>query len=136
MIDVENEVIDRVKKALAGAFSEICVTSELGKEPDTYPAIAVVMIDNPTYERTLTLGRRTEHHSAPVFQLDCYSNKAEGRKTECKAIIAMADAAMQNMGFTRFFGPQQIPNMLDASVYRLTARYRGVVSENKFIYRR
>lgn len=136
MIDIESEVIDRVKKALTEKFPEICVTAELGKEPDCYPAMSVVMIDNPTYERTLTLGNRMENHAASVFQLDSYSNKAEGRKSECKALMAAADEIMQDMGFVRFFGPQQVPNMLDASVERRTARYRGVVSKNKYVYRR
>lgn len=136
MIDVENEVVDRVKKSLVEKFSGIYVTSEQGKSPSRFPALSVVMISNPTYERTLTLGKATENHSAPVFQLDGYSNKTEGRKTECKSVMKTADEEMQKMGFVRFFGPEPVPNMLDATVYRQTARYRGVVSENKEIYRR
>lgn len=136
MIDIENEVIDRVKKALTEKFPGIYVTSEQGKAPSRFPAVSVVMISNPTYEPTQTLGKTTENHAAPVFQLDGYSNKTSGRKSECKAIVDAADSVLQKMGFTRFFGPEPIPNMLDASVYRQTARYRGVVSENKEIYRR
>lgn len=136
MIDIENEVIDRVKQALTEKFPGIYVTSEQGKTPSRFPAVSVVMISNPTYERTLALGKNTENHAAPVFQLDGYSSKTDGRKTECKAVVDAADAVLQKMGFTRFFGPEPKPNMLDASVYRETARYRGVVSENKEIYRR
>ena len=136
MIDIENEVVDRVKKALTEKFPGIYVTSEQGKAPSRFPAVSVVMISNPTYERTLTLGKTTENHAAPVFQLDGYSSKTDGRKSECKAVIAAADAVFQEMGFTRFFGPEPTPNMLDATVYRQTARYRGIVSENKEIYRR
>lgn len=136
MIDIENEVVDRVKKALLKVFPSAFVTSEQGKSPSRFPALSVVMISNPTYERTLTLGKATENHSAPVFQLDSYSNRTEGRKTECKALMKTADEEMQKMGFVRFFGPEPVPNMLDSTVYRQTARYRGVVSENKTVYRR
>lgn len=136
MIDIESEAVDRVKKALTKSFPGVYVTSEQGKSPPRFPAVSVVMINNPTYERTLTLGKTSENHSAPVLQIDVYSNRTEGGKSECKAVMNAADGVMQDMGLVRFFGPESTPNMLDATVCRQTARYRGIVSKNREIYRR
>ena len=64
-----------------------------------------------------------------------YSNKQSGKKAECKAIIALIDKRMEALGFTRtLLNP--VPNEEDATVYRMVARYRAIVSKNKVIYRR
>jgi hypothetical protein len=58
-----------------------------------------------------------------------------GKKTECKAIIALIDSKMEALGFTRTL-MNPVPNEEDATVYRMVARYRAIVSKNKTIYRR
>ena len=70
-----------------------------------------------------------------MYELNVYSNKAAGKKAECKHIAAVVDAEMAAMGFTRMM-LNPIPNMDDATIYRITGRYRAVVSKNQTLYRR
>jgi hypothetical protein len=67
--------------------------------------------------------------------LNVYSNKKSGKKSECKAIASLIDDEMAALGFSRSM-LQPIPNMDDATIYRMTGRYRAVVSKDKIIYRR
>ena len=76
-----------------------------------------------------------ENHSTLMYEVNVYSNKKTGKKTECKKIITLVDEAMSALGFTRIM-LQPIPNMDDATIYRMTARYRAVVSKDKVIFRR
>lgn len=136
MIDIENEIFTRIAKALRKEFPGIYVTGEQGKTPAKFPAMSVVQMDNPVYKKTLALGSTEENHAEPMFQIDGYSNKTAGRKSECKALMAAADRCFSKLGFTRTYGPRPTPNMADATIYRMTARYEAVVSKNKIIFRR
>jgi len=76
-----------------------------------------------------------ENHVSVMYEIGVYSNKEVGKKSECKQIMALIDNEMQGMGFTRIF-MNPVPNLESATVYRLVARYRAVVSKEKVIYRR
>ena len=70
-----------------------------------------------------------------MYELNVYSNKTAGKKTECKKIAAMVDEEMAAMGFTRtMLNP--IPNMDDATIYRMVGRYRVTVSKDNVLFRR
>ena len=68
-------------------------------------------------------------------EVNVYSNKGVNKKTECKNIMGVIDGAMATLGFSRtMLNP--IPNMEEATIYRILGRYRAVISKNKFVYRR
>ena len=69
-----------------------------------------------------------------MFEVNVYSNKAEGRKSECKSIMAAIDEVLFKMNFKRM-ALTPVPNMEDATIYRLVARYR-VATDGKHFYRR
>jgi hypothetical protein len=69
-----------------------------------------------------------------MYSVDVYSNKANGSKSECKAILALVDDALIRKGFTRTM--KQPVSLDDATKYRLVARYTAVADKNKTIYRR
>jgi hypothetical protein len=75
-----------------------------------------------------------ERHAVLMYQVDVYSNRVYGKKTECRKIMAEIDDAMAGMGFTRTT-MTPVPNMNDATIYRLTARYT-VLADEKYTYRR
>lgn len=131
MIDIENEVFSRVSKALKGKFSSVYVTGEYAKTPPTFPAVSLIEMDNTAYEFTRDSGSN-ENHISVMYEANVYSNKKTGRKTECKSIISALDDEMMSLGFNRTFC-EPIPNE-DATIYRMTARYRAIVSKNKTIY--
>lgn len=76
-----------------------------------------------------------ENHAAIFYVVEVYSNKSAGKKREARQIMSLADDTMQRLGFVRV-SLNSIPNALDNTVFRLTARYEAVVSRTKTIYRR
>lgn len=84
---------------------------------------------------TYPKAKQIENHAQVLYEVNVYSNKTSGKKTECKAIIALIDSKMEALGFTRTL-MNPVPNEEDATVYRMVARYRAIVSKNKTIYRR
>jgi hypothetical protein len=67
-----------------------------------------------------------------VYEVNAYSNKTSGKKAECKAIMAIVDNVMNGLGFTR---TAKTPINADPARYRLFARYRAVVSQDKTIFK-
>ena len=68
-----------------------------------------------------------------MYEVNVYSNKTTGKKTEAKKILSKIDDTMILLGFTRM---NKFPVIMDdATIYRVVARYRGVVSQNHTIYR-
>lgn len=134
MIDIENEVFDTVSKKVREEYSNIYLTGEYVKSPPSFPAGSIVEMDNTTYNLTQT-GSESENHASVMYEVNVYSNKRVGKKTECKKIMALIDKEMISLGFSRVM-LQPIPNMDDATIYRMTARYKAIVSKEKIIFRR
>ena len=134
MIDIENELFTKVATALRAQFSGIFVTGEYVKAPSSFPCVMFVEMDNTPYRRTQTQADM-ENHATVMYEVNVYSNKTKGKKTECKAIIKVIDDMMLSLGFDRpFLNP--ISNLEDATIYRMTARYIAIVSKDKVVYRR
>lgn len=134
MINVETEIFDIVAKAVRNAYPDIYMIGEYVKSPSKFPCVSLVEIDNSAYRRTQT-DSSVENHAEVLYELNVYSNKKSGKKSECKAIASLIDNEMAALGFSRSM-LQPIPNMDDATIYRMTGRYRAVVSKDKMIYRR
>ncbi len=134
MINVENEIFDIVATAVRNAYPGIYMIGEYVKSPSKFPCVSLVEIDNSAYVRTQT-DSNVENHAELMYELNVYSNKKSGKKSECKAIASLIDNEMAALGFSRSM-LQPIPNMDDATIYRVTGRYRAVVSKDKIIYRR
>ena len=134
MIDVENEIYDRVADKLRATFNGIGIAGEYVQSPSQFPFVSIVEADNTPLQRTQT-SDSGENHATVMYEINVYSNKAKGKKAECKAIVAVVDSEMMTMGFTRMM-LNPIQNMNDATVYRILGRYRAVVSKTNVIYRR
>lgn len=134
MIDIENQVFSRIAARLRKTFKGIYVTGEYVKTPSSFPAVSLIEMDNAPLRRTQT-SDSVENHVELMYEVNVYSNKAAGKKTECKKIAGMVDEEMAAMGFTRtMLNP--IPNMDDATIYRILGRYKAVVSTKNVLYRR
>ena len=126
MIDVENIIFTRLAQALRTQFSGISVYGEFVEAPASFPCVTIVEADNKVYERTRDLSG-VEHHAQVMYEINVYSNKVSGKKSEAKEISNMIDGMMTDMLFTRTFRGQT-PN-IDRTIYRITLRYQGVVRE-------
>lgn len=133
MIDIENEVFTKVATALREQFPKITVESVTTYSPSKFPFVCIEEADNYSYLLTRDTGSN-ENHAIVVYEVNVYSNKANGKKAEAKAILAVVDYVMNGLGFTRL---TKTPiNLDDATKYRVFARYSAVVSTDKTIYRR
>lgn len=134
MIDIENEVFNTVATAVRKQYPNIYMTGEYIKSPPKFPCVSLIENDNQAYNATRDTSSN-ENHVVVVYEVNVYSNKIGGKKAECKAILALIDDNMSKFGFTRsFYNP--VPNGEDATIYRIVARYRAIVSKDKTIYRR
>ena len=134
MIDIENEVFDRVAKRVREQFPYIFMVGEYVKSPSSFPAVSLMEMDNAPLESTVDSGSN-ENHVNVMYEVNVYSNKTTGKKSECKTIIALIDQEMTAMGFVRST-LTPVPNEYDATIYRMVGRYRAAVSSNHKIFRR
>lgn len=133
MIDVESKVYTPIAVALRDAFSGIFVSGEYVKAPSSFPHASIVEMDNYTSTDRMDTSD-TERFATIMYEVNVYSNKAVGKKTECKEIMAFIDALMYKMNFKRL-SLAPVPNMDDATIYRMTARYRAE-TDGTTLYRR
>ena len=134
MIDVESEVFNAVATDVRAKYPDIYMVGEYVKTPPRFPCASLVEMDNQSYQRTEDSGS-AENHVSVMYEVNVYSNKTSGKKSECKAIATLIDNELATLGFSRTM-LQPIPNMDDATIYRIMGRYKAVVSKDNVIYRR
>jgi len=131
MIDIENDVFDYIAKALRTAHPGLMVISDFVVAPAHFPVATLVESDNRVLQRMRT--DNIENAASVMYELNVYSNKATGKKSEAKEIANTADELFTGIGFTRTFR-QQVPNLKDATIYRIVCRYEAVIDKNLMIY--
>lgn len=131
MIDCENEVYTRIARVLRDKFPGINIAGEYVNAPSSFPHVSITQSDNSVVSEQMT---GSAEMAQVMFEINIYSNKADGRKTECKAIAKVIDDVMFRMNFKRM-ALTPIPNMKDATIYRIVARYRAM-TDGKYFYRR
>ena len=134
MIDIENQVFDRVANRVREQFPNIFMVGEYVKSPSSFPAVSLMEMDNSIRESTVDSGS-SENHANVMYEVNTYSNKTAGKKSECKKIMALIDMEMTAMGFVRVT-LTPVPNEYDSTIYRMVGRYRAAVSHDHKIYRR
>ena len=131
MIDLENDIFDYVADALRTTFNGIDVKSEYTEMPAAFPHVSIVEADNRVLQQMRT--DVIENGVSVMYEVGIYSNKAAAKKSEAKAIASKVDELFTGIGFTRTFR-QQVPNLKDATIYRIVCRYEAVVDKNFAIY--
>lgn len=131
MNDCENEVYTRVAKVLREKFPGIDIAGEYVNAPSSFPHVSITQSDNSVITEQTT---GCAEMAQVMFEVNVYSNKTEGKKTECKSIMREIDKVLFSMNFKRL-ALTPVPNMEDATIYRLVARYR-VATDGKYFYRR
>lgn len=133
MIDIENEIYKKIQSELAISFSKLYVYGEQQSAIAKFPCVIIEEADNYAYDTTQDSGG-LENHAVVMYEVNIYSNKANGKKDECKKIQKIIDCQFEKMGFTRISKTPMAMN--NATVYRIISRYQAVVSKNKEIFRR
>ncbi len=129
MIDIESKVYSPIATALKAAYSNIFVTSEPTPIPEKPLVVGIVQMDNyMSINRMDNSGR--ERFSTLMFQVDVYSNKQTGKKSQCKEVIDFVDKMMFDLNFIRL-SLTPIPSP-ETGYYRYTARYRAETDGETF----
>lgn len=134
MIDIENEVFNTIATALRSAYDPISVYGEYVKSPAVFPAVMIEEKSNSALGRTQDSGS-LENHASLMYEVNVYSNKQTGKKSQCKEIFKIIDNEFQKLGFTRTL-KEPIPNLENGTIYRMIGRYTAVVSVGGIIFRR
>lgn len=134
MIDVESMVFNVVATFVRESFPDIFMVGEYVKSPSSFPAASIVEMDNAIRTDTIDSGSN-ENHVNVMYEVNVYSNKTTGKKTECKEIFALIDEAMAAMGFDRIT-MTPVPNEGDSTIYRMVGRYKAAISADHKVFRR
>ena len=126
MIDIENKVLSVVRAAVLAQHPDAVVYGEYVDVPSSFPCVTVTEDTNYTYVYSKD-EQVSEHHADVQYAVNVYSNKETGAKLEARAILKVADDAMQGMKFWRTM-TRQVPNV-DRTIYRVIARYHAIVGE-------
>lgn len=131
MISPENFVYDTVSDELKLQYPGIFVSGMADGYPARFPAVTIEEADNSVYQQART--DKIENASSLMYEVNVYSNKLGYKKMEAKAIMETIDREFTKMGFTRTLC-NSVPNLQDASIYRILARYEGVCDKDFTIY--
>lgn len=126
MIDIENKVLSVVRAAVLAQYPTASVYGEYIDVPASFPCVTVTEDTNYTYVYSKD-DQVAEHHADVQYAINVYSNLKTGAKLQARAILKVADDAMQGMKFWRTM-TRQVPNV-DRTIYRMIARYHAIVGE-------
>lgn len=129
MIDCEAKVFQACADAFRTAYPNGFIAGEYVAQPPKFPAVSVVEMDNNVDERAMDNGN-IENAVNVMYQVDVYSNLNKGKKAQAKAIVALIDEVLAKYRFVRTFC-NPIQNMNDATIYRMTARYRRRITDTE-----
>lgn len=130
MIDVENMVVDTVRKAVIALYPTADIVSEYVDVPSSFPCVSVIEGENSSYFKTKD-NDLIDHHINVMYEINVYSNLKSKKKEQAKKIMGVVDTALQNIKFTRTF-KQPIPNS-DKTIYRIVARYEAVIGAEQTV---
>ena len=134
MIDVENQIFQKISDALKSEFEGIFVSGEYIPTPSRFPFVSVIQQDCYDFQSTQD-SAGMENHVVVMYEANVYSNREVGKKSQCKEIFSVIDDAFHKLNFTKQ-SLTVVPNINNATVYRMTGRYTAVVSKTEVIYGR
>lgn len=109
----------------------IFVSGEYTPSPASFPAVTIEETNNSVYQRMRTTN--IENAASVLYEVNVYSNKVGYKKAEAQEIMSFIDDIMSGLGFTRTMC-NPLPNLADATIYRLTARYEAIIDKDLWIY--
>lgn len=128
MTNIENDVFNAVATATRTEFPGIYMVGEYLPIPASFPAVMLYEADSYVVREGSTVA--IDDFTRVMYSVSVFSNKTSGKKSEAKAIADFIDEQMTSLGFTRTMR-MQVPNLADATIYRLESRYEAVVGEGE-----
>lgn len=135
MIDIEQDVFNKVAVALRKEFQGIYVVGEIVETVNSrFPAVSIIEKSNTVDKSAIDSGA-VENYVDLMYEVNVYSNLSFGKKQQAKEIAKLIDSIFEQMGFVRIIC-YPIDNLADPSIYRIFARYEGKTDKDKNIYRK
>ena len=132
MINPEDEIYDLIAKKLRTEFQGIAISGDSDSVAPSFPFVSIEMSDNTTLFKVMDSGNYEV--SIVYFDINIYSNKKTGRKSECRAIAQVIDSLLTPKNFRRM-EMRPVENRNNPNIYRIFANYR-VATDGKYFYRR
>ena len=133
MIDVQAELYTIGRNAVIAEYPDAEVSAATLLQPSKFPCVSIVEASNKVFRQTSD-SARIENHAEIMIEVNVFAT-GDRKQQDCRAIMNVIDTKYGNIGLERIM-MYPIDNFNDTTVYRMVARYRGVISVNKEIYRR
>lgn len=134
MIDAENLIFSAVHEKVVAEYPDVLMLGTYERTPASFPFVSLMETDNSANAGTKS-SSSYENFADVTYTAEVYSNAENGKKAEAKAIMAVVDGAMHELGFSRTM-LNAVPNLADATIFRLVARYKATISKDFTIYRK
>lgn len=132
MIDISNEVYTFIRKRVKAVEPSVAFSDEYQTAQTVFPCCIFRQADDYIRRDRIDSGN-IENAVNVMFEVDVYSNKISGKKEEAKKIMSLVSDNMALIGLVRSMC-SPVPNIADATIYRLTARFEGTVDKNNNIF--
>ena len=134
MIDYEIDVFDELARLVLADYPEAFVSNEYVRVPSQFPAVFILEASN-TEERSMVSTYEGEEAVALTYEVQVAHPSKDHGKATCKRILATIGERMRfrNMSRTTCM---PVDNSEDPSVYRMIARFTGIVDRFGTHYRR
>lgn len=131
METIEVELFDHIARAINAVYANCKVVNTYLRRVPSFPCVMFYEADN--FAASMD-GSNHEIATAVMYEVQVYSASEGDNKTDAVAIMKLIDTELAGMGFRRT-SLTPAPNLEDATIFRLVARYSASV-QNNTIYRR
>ena len=133
MIDIEYQIIDRLRNKLQEINPDIYVPQEYIQESAIFPTVTCYELNNTDIIATST---KNINHYNLMYQIDIYTT-GQTKKSDSKEIQKVVyDFFTKELGMTKRTG-NTVENLNDLNIYRYVMRFEGILDiETLKIYRR
>jgi len=134
VIDIETDLFDELARLVLADWPDAFVSAEYVPVPGGFPAVFVTEASNVEHGPMVST-YEGEEGAALTYEVQVAHPTAEGGRATCKAILALLSEHMRALNFARTTC-MPLDNSEDPGVYRMVARYTGVVDRFGTHYRR
>lgn len=122
MTDIFNRNFTDIATAVRSQFPGTFVTGERLNKPSQFPCVMVVEADSYEDEQYVD-NTLKENVTALLYDITVFSNKTEGKRSECIEILSAVDDVMRMKNAHRFARAEGYFDS-ESTIYMVTGRYR------------
>jgi hypothetical protein len=134
VIDIEVDLFDELARLVLAAYPRAYVTGEVVPVPAQFPAVSIEEASN-TSARSMEDSGGREMGAYLTYEVQVAHPSDQDGKLVCRRILGILSDRMEELNFDRTT-MRPVKNEEAPSIYRMVARYIGVVDRNGTHYRR